>query len=288
MIAARHEGKQYSVSTTIGLEPPNTRGFDALFDQSFGTALPHDRRTLVYQVAQDFRPLWTLESVEEFEYCYVDLLETHFHACDHGRVLHGDISGSNAMARRGIGGKVYGLLIDWDLSCIVDEADGNTSSIPHLRTGTTSFMAIDLQRTASRIRVAPDHRYCHDLESFFWLLLWAVLHFDLKKKRHRNCTHEEWIGCCQACSLRFKRDFMSYGGTWDRVLNDALNMWQSVVKRWVKPLARMIYTARERSTHWNDDNLRVFDDDVYAKELTFDVFMQTIKQIPSKRMQKEK
>ena len=36
------------------------------------------------------------------------------------------------------------------------------------------------------------------------------------------------------------------------------------------------------------DAARVFDDDVYAKELTFDVFMQTIKQIPSKRMQEEK
>ena len=71
-------------------------------------------------------------------------------------------------------------------------------------------------------------------------------------------------------------------------MSNMLHMWQPVLKRWVKPLARMIYTARERSTRWNDDNSRVFDDDVYAKELTFDVFMQTIKQIPSKRMQEEK
>ncbi|KAL1662546.1 hypothetical protein GGF50DRAFT_128656 [Schizophyllum commune] len=288
MIATHHEGMQSSVSTAFRLEQPDTWRFNASHAQRSGIALSHDRRALVYQVALDFRPLWTLESVEEFEQCYVDLLETHFHVYDHGHVLHQDVSESNVMARREADGKVYGLLIDWDISCFLDEADGSTSSIPHLRTGTTPFMAIDLQRAASRDRVAPDHRYCHDLESFFWLLLWAVLHLDLKRKRHRNYTHEDWIGCCQACSLRFKRDFMSYGGTWDRVLDDVLHMWQPVLKRWVKPLARMIYTARERSTHWNDDNLRVFDDDVYAKELTFDVFMQTIKQIPSKRMQEEK
>ena len=68
----------------------------------------------------------------------------------------------------GVDGEVYGLLIDWDISCFVEEADGNTSPIPHLRTGTTPFMAIDLQRGANGISVAPEHRYCHDLESFFW------------------------------------------------------------------------------------------------------------------------
>ena len=191
------------------------------------------------------------------------------------------------MARRDADGALTGALCDWDISCYVDADGVGAVSTSQYHAGTMPFMAIDLQRAADGNCVAADHRYCHDLESFFWLLVWSVLHFDLEKKRHRICTHEDWIGCCQACSLRFKRDFMSYGGTWDRVLNDALHMWQPVLKRWVKPLARMIYTARERSTFWNDDNLRLFDDDVYAKELTFDVFMQTIKQIPSKRMQEE-
>ena len=78
MIATHHEGMQSSVSTTFRLEQPDTWSFNAPHPQSSGIALSHDRRALVYQVALDFRPLWTLESVEEFEQCYVDLLESKY------------------------------------------------------------------------------------------------------------------------------------------------------------------------------------------------------------------
>ncbi|KAI5887850.1 uncharacterized protein SCHCODRAFT_02692454 [Schizophyllum commune H4-8] len=288
MIATHREGGRYSGSTTIALEQLDRWNHLAPLDQNSGSTLAHDGRALVYQVTQDLRPLWRLESAEELEQCYVELLEAHFHAYNRARILHGDISASNAMARRDAKGKVFGLLSDWGLSCLADAHNLGTSSTSRHRTGTAPFMAMDLQRAASKYSVAADHRYCHDLESFFWLLLWAVLHFDLKRKRHRNCTHEDWIGDCRECAARFKRDFMTYGGTWDRVVDDVLDMWQPILKRWVKPLARMIYTARERSTHWNDDNFRVFDDDVYAKELTFEAFMQRIKQTPRDRTHEEK
>ena len=183
------------------------------------------------------------------------------------------------MARRGVEGKVYGLLIDWDISCFLDEANGSTSSIPHLRTGTIPFMAIDLQRAAGRNRVAPDHRYCHDLESFFWLLLWAVLHFDLENKCRLSCTYEQWTWDW-AGSNSFKWNFLHKAGILSAVLKNALDMWKGTVKRWVIPLARMICDARERSTRWDDQAGKVFDGSIYAKELTFEAFMCTIKQTP--------
>ncbi|KAI5887842.1 uncharacterized protein SCHCODRAFT_02671791 [Schizophyllum commune H4-8] len=251
----------------------------APFYQSSGTAVAYDRRSLVYQVTQDFHPLWELGSVEDFEQCYIDLLDTHFRAYDHACVLHRDISEHNAMSRRGSDGKAIGFLNDWDLGCFVD-ADGiGTGSTSQHHTGTTPFMAIDLQRAADGTCVAAEHRYCHDLESFFWLLLWAVLHFDLENKSRLSCTYEQWTGDW-AGSNSFKWNILSKPGMLAGVLKNALDMWKGTVKRWVIPLARMICDARERSTRWDDDAGRAFDDNIYAKEMNFDLFMRTIKQMP--------
>ena len=183
------------------------------------------------------------------------------------------------MARREADGKVYGLLIDWDISCFLDEADGSTSSIPHLRTGTTPFMAIDLQRQTVGNTAAAYHRYCHDLESFFWLLVWAVVHFDLTNKRRLNCVNAQWTGSWED-SVRFKRDLLNNGDVLDEVLDDALDMWEDVVKRWIKPLVRMLDNARQCSMRWDDNDSKVFDDDAYAKGLTFEAFVHTIKETP--------
>jgi hypothetical protein len=53
------------------------------------------------------------------------------------------------------------MLIDLDLAKV---RDGGTSGARH-QTGTMQFMAIEVLRTA-------DHTYRHDLESFFYVLLW--------------------------------------------------------------------------------------------------------------------
>ena len=95
-------------------------------------------------------------------------------------------------------GVACGCLVDWDLAFSSEHQVERETTDPSIRRGTSPFLAIDLQSVTLNGRLLPlSHRYCHDLESFFWLLLWAVLHFDLKQKRHRNCTHDDWIGCCQ-------------------------------------------------------------------------------------------
>ncbi|KAG5633023.1 hypothetical protein DXG03_008842 [Asterophora parasitica] len=41
----------------------------------------------------------------------------------------------------------------------------------------------------------PAHLYRHDLESFFYILIWAALHYDFKNKTHASRVHpavEEW------------------------------------------------------------------------------------------------
>lgn len=57
------------------LESPNSGGVLLSSDKTSMATLAHDRRALTYQVTHGIRPLWQLESVEEFKKCYVDLLE---------------------------------------------------------------------------------------------------------------------------------------------------------------------------------------------------------------------
>ncbi|KAL1713559.1 hypothetical protein EV715DRAFT_277220 [Schizophyllum commune] len=254
-------------------------GFPSSSDKSSVIALARDTRTLVYQVTHSIMPLWQVGSVEECNKCFVDILQGHFYACNLGRVLHGDISEASALARRGADGMVAGILHDWDLSCFIEGEGIGKQLAPLLRSRTIPFMAIDLQRAADGTCVAADHRHCHDLESFFWLLLWAVLHFDLENKCRLICTYEQWTGDW-AGSNSFKWNFLHKAGILSAVMKNALDMWKGTVKRWVIPLARMICDARERSTRWDDEAGKVFDDSIYAKELTFETFMHTIKQTP--------
>ena len=65
-------------------------------------------------------------------------------------------------------GQVKGVLNDWDM------ASFRRALTAQHRTGTPPFMAIDLL-----MKAPPHHLYRHELESFFYILLWGALHYDL-------------------------------------------------------------------------------------------------------------
>jgi len=70
-----------------------------------------------------------------------------------------------------------GVVNDWEISSKLGE-DGNAirSAAIH-RTGTAPFMACDLLSE----EVEWPHFYRDDLESLFYILLWAAIHYVLKK-----------------------------------------------------------------------------------------------------------
>ncbi|KAG5649498.1 hypothetical protein H0H81_003462 [Sphagnurus paluster] len=106
----------------------------------------------------------------------------HYHAFMQGRVLHRDLSENNLMFDHTDGDIIKGILNDWDMASYVDENDEIQLSTATHRTGTVPFMARDLLVAGD----PPPHLYRHDLESFFYILVWAALHYDFtKKKRSR-------------------------------------------------------------------------------------------------------
>jgi hypothetical protein len=108
------------------------------------------------RVISDFRTIKELlESMQ-------DAIRAHQSLYVAGNILHRDISSNNIIItepERADGFK--GMLIDLDLAKV---RDSGPSGARH-QTGTMQFMAIEVLRKA-------DHTYRHDLESFFYVLLW--------------------------------------------------------------------------------------------------------------------
>ncbi|KAG5951509.1 hypothetical protein E4U57_006869 [Claviceps arundinis] len=112
----------------------------------------------VGQVIKDFKKIkQLLESLR-------DAIRAHRSLYVEGNILHRDISSHNIIitdhTKPDTGG-FKGMLIDLDLACI----PGSATSGARYLTGTIQFMAVDVLRRKG-------HTYRHDVESFFYLLLW--------------------------------------------------------------------------------------------------------------------
>lgn len=90
------------------------------------------------------------------------------------QVLHRDLSHNNVMWTRDEANNVIGVLNDWDLAAY-PHTDANPPEVSTKdRTGTLPFMARDLLR-----KDPAKHLYSHDLESFFYILMWCCINYRL-------------------------------------------------------------------------------------------------------------
>ncbi|KAI5917190.1 serine/threonine-protein kinase Sgk2 [Camillea tinctor] len=91
-----------------------------------------------------------------------DAIKAHRSLYVKGKILHRDISSNNIIITKPeVADGFKGMLIDLDLAKV---RDSGPSGARH-QTGTIQFMAIEVLRKT-------DHTYRHDLESFFYVLLW--------------------------------------------------------------------------------------------------------------------
>lgn len=108
------------------------------------------------RVISDFR------TVRELLESMRDAIKAHQSLYETGNILHRDISSNNIIITNPEAADGFkGMLIDLDLA---KERDSGPSGARH-QTGTMQFMAVEVLRRA-------DHTYRHDLESFFYVLLW--------------------------------------------------------------------------------------------------------------------
>ncbi|KAI0856195.1 serine/threonine-protein kinase Sgk2 [Xylaria cubensis] len=89
-----------------------------------------------------------------------DAIKAHRSLYLDGRILHRDISSNNIIITDQAKTGFHGMLIDLDLA---EERNSKANGAQQI--GTIQFMAIEVLQ-------AVDHTYRHDLESFFYVLIW--------------------------------------------------------------------------------------------------------------------
>ncbi|KAL1713537.1 hypothetical protein EV715DRAFT_277201 [Schizophyllum commune] len=206
-------------------------------------------------------------------------ISSHFRAYEHG-VFHQDISDEIAMVHKSEG-VVCGCLVDWDLAFSSEHQVERETTDPSIRRGTSPFLAIDLQSVTLNGRLLPlSHRYCHDLEALFWLLLWAVIHFDIPNNRRLPCRVPKWGKGATADVATFKHCVLTAANTRQGVLDLALPIYEDIVERLVGPLAAMFKKARSDAEDSAERKRCFFNVELYAKGATFEKFMETIRRRP--------
>ncbi|KZT18272.1 hypothetical protein NEOLEDRAFT_1033452, partial [Neolentinus lepideus HHB14362 ss-1] len=99
-----------------------------------------------------------------------DILVAHKEAYEKAGILHRDLSFHNIVLI-GDENNERGILIDWDLSRSLKSLDEENARVRG-RTGTWQFISHALLQHPTKKHAIED-----DLESSFWILLWALLHY---------------------------------------------------------------------------------------------------------------
>lgn len=151
-----------------------------------GGKAPFDNRVLrVLVISPAGRTINRFQSIPELLKGLRDAIEAHRSLLTAGKILHRDISENNIILTDSEGAGVKGMLIDLDNA---RELDQRPSGALH-RTGTIEFMAIEV------LMRAEIHTYRHDLEAFFYVLIWLCARqgWDFSnKKRPKNSLLVRW------------------------------------------------------------------------------------------------
>ncbi|KAL4266523.1 hypothetical protein AB1N83_004278 [Pleurotus pulmonarius] len=210
--------------------------------------------------------LWDVKTVADFQLAYIDIVECHHAAMKFGKVLHRDISENNLLwtkspkSSKRTAVRTIGVLNDWDLATPVD-ATGSSSK--H-RTGTGPFMALDLLAPEP-----PVHLYRHDLESLFYVLIWAAVHYNIGHDvpyAHRvDDELEKWTGSYLE-ALSAKTLFLS---DTEPVLKRIRPAFQGLRLTWIESLCELfqraqshrVLLASQRKKEAQPETQVVLDDD---------------------------
>ena len=201
------------------------------------------------------------------------MLTGHYHAYARGKILHRDLSENNLMFKSHEG-RSKGIVNDWDMGSHLDNAGEVPLSAARHRTGTIPFMARDLL-----VDNPPPHLYRHDLESFYYILVWAVVHFDLPNKRryHNHHALADWDASTLDQVRKSKMIFIQNRTIAAEIFAHARKEFAQLRTEWLEPLRRLFKDAAE-SEERNDSP--DYDFKTYGGILTFETFMAAIERKP--------
>ncbi|KAJ3543043.1 hypothetical protein NMY22_g3278 [Coprinellus aureogranulatus] len=224
-----------------------------------------------------YHKLWEAGSIENFKQVWLDCVECLYLAYKQGKVLHQDLSEDNLMVSRSPSGEVGGVLNDWDMSKFLDGGDDEEPSESRPATGTPPFMAIDLLR-----RKPTRHYLRHDLESLFYILIWAALHYNLKtgkRDRHIHPRVVNWTEDAQTNIMGKAGIFTLDSPLMDRIYPAVKPEFADLAQEWIEPL-RVLFTMSQAKHYISTQAGEPSDEETYGGLLTFTTFMKRSALLP--------
>ncbi|KJA21017.1 hypothetical protein HYPSUDRAFT_203397 [Hypholoma sublateritium FD-334 SS-4] len=280
--------------------------------------LETEHRSLHVLATHRFKNLWHAESVAEFKRIFLECLECHYHAWNTGKVLHRDINENNlkiyqpGITDRGMlpenegAAPSRGIVTDFDMASELGSGGKVWLDAHHQYpriTGARPFMARDLILRLKRAQDAsaisaektPEdqfheedgsptyHLYRHDLESFFYVLIWAATHFDLengKLVKPLAASGLQYWGHSNAHLV-----YSAKSSLWDRdglrpLAKSVHKQWDSVWMDWVIPLYHMFSDGHDAANAALRRGTPNFDYDICGGWITFEKFIDAIKVVP--------
>ncbi|KZT19651.1 hypothetical protein NEOLEDRAFT_1141783 [Neolentinus lepideus HHB14362 ss-1] len=173
-----------------------------------------------------------------------DILVAHKEAYEKVDILHRDLSFYNIVLI-GDGDDEHGILIDWDLSRSLPSLDTEDARVRG-RTGTWQFISHALLQHPTKKHAIED-----DLESSFWILLWALLHYvpsnlqtielvDVMDRVFDECFWNSRFGYYKGGTAKQLVFTNGFGGTTDYYLSFSH----------APPLDQLIASLRALFKHW--------------------------------------
>jgi serine/threonine protein kinase len=214
--------------------------------------------------------------------CHLSIsLLGHYHAFNSGRVLHRDLSENNLMFDRADEGGVNGVLNDWDMASILNQLGEVPAKSATHRTGTPRFMAHELLDDTP-----PAHLYRHDLESFFYILIWAALHYDFGEKTRADKVAkvvQHWDAGLGPASVAIKWTFLSNKAQSQKIFDAVRPEFKELKRTWLKPLWKLFNEALRSRPDTPDSDEEDLEDSgppynyqTLGGRLTFHSFMKAI------------
>ncbi|CAA7261231.1 unnamed protein product [Cyclocybe aegerita] len=246
-----------------------------------------------------YRRLEDASSVEEFRQIFLDCLECHYHAYNNFEVLHCDISEYNLMFVRAEdtaevdrnfvwpegSPSVRGILIDFDLGLDPNAEGKAPASSANHRTGMLPLVAKDLlEDWRPKYLSPPTHHYRHDLESFFYTLIWVMTQYGLEKDEDGNPIREPLPKCLAGWNVR-ETASVKKGGFYvssvfitleESVLPHFAELWD----KWIFNLFLLFRTAMLGAPYPKQPAYKIYDFATHNGQITFETFMEAMGETP--------
>ncbi|KAJ3512393.1 hypothetical protein NMY22_g15342 [Coprinellus aureogranulatus] len=233
-------------------------------------------RTLRAMLSNYYIKLWEAGDPATFRQAWLDCVECHYAAFKTGKVLHRDLSENNLMLVV-VDEKIHGVVNDWDMAKF--EGLNDTTLAAHHRTGTPPFMAIDLLYD-----MPWGHLYRYDLESLFYILVWAAIHYNLKKgmkTRKVQAAVKGWISNDMDQNADAKTLFFSAVPKHSKQVFNAIQPeFREIKDELIMPLYYLFSDALASRASALSRNKPGYNYETCGDQLTFETFMEAIKATP--------